>query len=157
AEAERDQLLAERTHLAEHLRLLLESTAEGIYGTDLEGRCTFINPAGAEMLGHAPEALVGQKLHALAHQGPAGRPAGTAGACPLRRPCRDGQRYQSDEVLLRRRDGSTFPAECASYPIVSGGALRGSVVSFLDATRRQRLEEQLRQSQKMEAIGRLAG
>jgi PAS domain S-box-containing protein len=157
AEAERDQLLAERTHLAEHLRLLLESTAEGIYGTDLEGRCTFINPAGAEMLGQPPEALVGRKLHALAHQGPHGGPAVSEQDCPICRACRDGRRYQSDDVLLRRRDGTTFPAECASHPIVSGGALRGSVVNFLDATRRQRLEEQLRQSQKMEAIGRLAG
>jgi PAS domain S-box-containing protein len=157
AEQERALLLAERTQLAEHLRLLLESTAEGIYGTDLEGRCTFINQAGAEMLGQAPEAVVGRKLHELAHQGQAGGPAVAEEACPICRACRDGQKYQSDDVLLRRLDGSTFPAECASYPIGSGGALRGAVVSFLDATRRQRLEEQLRQSQKMEAIGRLAG
>ncbi len=38
----------------DRLTLLLESTGEGIFGIDLDGRCTFINRAGAEMLGYRP-------------------------------------------------------------------------------------------------------
>ncbi|MEW6246933.1 MAG: PAS domain S-box protein [Nitrospirota bacterium] len=60
AEAEREKLLNDRL-------LLLESTGEGIYGLDLQGRCTFINKAGAKMLGYQPEELVGKNMHALIH------------------------------------------------------------------------------------------
>jgi len=48
--------------------LLLNSTAEGIYGLDLEGRCTFCNPACLRLLGYqAPEDLLGKNMHALVH------------------------------------------------------------------------------------------
>ncbi len=48
---QRKQAEAQRLRLAEHLRLLLESTDEGIFGLDLEGRCTFVNRAAARILG----------------------------------------------------------------------------------------------------------
>ena len=48
-------------------RLLLESTAEGIFGVDRGGRITFVNPAGAAMLGFAPEELVGRGAHEAVH------------------------------------------------------------------------------------------
>src|SRR6185503_13754409 len=52
----------------EKLRLLLESTAEAIYGVNLEGRCTFANPACAQVLGYpSVDALVGKNLHDLMH------------------------------------------------------------------------------------------
>ncbi len=48
--------------------LLLNSVAEGIYGIDLEGRCTFCNPACLRLLGYqAPEDLLGKNMHALVH------------------------------------------------------------------------------------------
>ena len=45
------------------LALLLDSTGEGIYGIDLEGRCTFINRAACEMLGWPAEAMLGRNMH----------------------------------------------------------------------------------------------
>ena len=50
------------------VRLLLESTGEGIYGIDLEGRCTFANPACVRLLGFdSADELVGQNMHDLVH------------------------------------------------------------------------------------------
>ena len=48
--------------------LLMDSTAEGIYGIDLEGKCTFCNPACLQMLGYKDrQALYGKDMHALIH------------------------------------------------------------------------------------------
>ncbi len=157
AEEEHLRLLRERAQLADHLGLLLESTAEGIYGVDREGRCTFINRSAARRLGYSPGELLGKGIHALIHHT---RPDGSPYPeedCPLCRPeaADQGGRRQAD--VFWARDGVSFPAECASHAIVQGGQRLGAVVSFVDISERVRLEEQARQSQKMEAIGRMAG
>src|SRR4029077_7623751 len=52
------------TGLKEQFKLLLDSTAEGIYGVDLEGNCIFCNPACAHLLGYKrPEDLLGHNMH----------------------------------------------------------------------------------------------
>ena len=50
------------------LNLLLESTGEGIFGVDLDGRCTFINRAAAGMLGYRTESVLGRNMHELMHR-----------------------------------------------------------------------------------------
>jgi PAS domain S-box-containing protein len=157
AEEERDRLLGERTRLAEHLRLLLESTGEGIYGLDPQGVCTFVNRTAAEMLGYAPDQFIGRNTHALIHHSHADRTPYPAQQCPIVRTLRTGLSCRVDHDVFWRRDGTSFPVEYTAYPIVSEGAVRGSVVTFMDITERKRLEEQLRQAQKMDAVGRLAG
>ena len=46
---------------------LLESTNEGLYGIDKEGRCTFLNRAGAKMLGFTRYEVLGRNMHKLVH------------------------------------------------------------------------------------------
>jgi PAS domain S-box-containing protein len=156
-EQERARLVAERARLMEHLRLLLESTGEGIVGLDADGRCTFANVAAARMLGRPPEEFVGQRLHALAHHThPDGTPYPEA-ECPILRAIRTGQGCRVDSEVLWRRNGTSFAAEYSCHPIRDEESIRGAVVTFTDITQRKRLEHHLRQAQKMEAIGRLAG
>ena len=65
---ERKRAEQESARLATETRLLLESNRhEGIYGIDLQGHCTFINRAGAELLGFQPEEMLGQDMHILIH------------------------------------------------------------------------------------------
>jgi PAS domain S-box-containing protein len=128
----------------EQIRLLLDSAAEGVFGVDLKGACTFSNHACVRMLGfsHASE-LLGKDMHRLCHHS---RVDGT----PL--PIRESKMYQafrrdtgahaSDEVFWRR-DGTSFPTEYWSYPIRRGGILTGYVVSFLDITERREAEKSL--------------
>jgi PAS domain S-box-containing protein len=157
AERDRDRLLAERTRLVEHLRLLLESTGEGIYGMGPEGRCTFVNRAAAEMFGATAEELVGGDLHALTHHSRSDGTPYPPEHCPMLAAAREGRSCRVEDEVFWRRDGASFPVEYAASPIRQGDVVRGAVITFSDRTQRNRLEEQLRQAQKMEAVGRLAG
>lgn len=142
----------------ERIRLLLNSTAEAIFGVDLEGKCTFCNPACARLLGYSdPAELTGETMHSLIHQS---RPDGTPfpqEKCRMCNAFREGREAHVDDEVLWRADGKSFPAEYWSYPIKQNGTLIGAVTTFLDIGERKSLEMQLLHAQKMEAIGQLAG
>ncbi len=129
----------------ERIRLLLESTGEGVYGIDLAGNCTFANPACAQLLGYDdPAELLGRQMHDLAHYS---RADGT----PLpHEDCRIYQALQSekgasaDDEVFWRKDGTSFPVEYRSYPVLRDGLRLGAVVSFVDVSRRQRAEQLMR-------------
>ena len=150
--------------LSHRIRSLLESTGEGIYGVDLDGRCTFINAAGARMLGYKPEELLGKGMHETMHHTRRDGSPYPEGECRLVEVRRTGRGVRLDDEVLWRRDGTSFAAEHSSSPIIEGQKITGAVVTFVEITERKRTEEalreseqQLRQAQKMEAIGRLAG
>jgi PAS domain S-box-containing protein len=142
----------------EQYLLLLNSTVEGIYGMDFDGYCTFCNPAAARLLGFQDlDEIVGQQVHGKHHLcGPAGAVV-TAGECRVHGAFRGGEATHGDDEVFFRKDGSHFPVEYWSYPIRHGTAVIGAVIAFLDISERRSLEAQSLQSQKMEAIGRLAG
>ena len=131
---------------AERLTLLLESTGEGIFGIDLEGRCTFVNRAAAQMLGWRPEMVLGRNMHALMHHTHADGRHYPECDCPIFRAFRQGQPCRIDGEVLWRADGSCFPAEYSSYPVVEVGQVRGAVATFVDITERKRAEELLKKS-----------
>jgi PAS domain S-box-containing protein len=138
--------------------LLLNSTAEGIYRLDMNGICTFCNPTAARLLGYSdPEELVGQSPHDHHHHSRADGSPFPLSDCAVHRPVGSGQGVHSDTEWFFRADGSRFPVECWCYPIVSRPDIAGTVVTFLDISLRRDLEAQCLQSQKMEAVGRLAG
>ena len=64
--AEQEQA-EERARLSHQMNLLLESTGQGIYGIDLQGRCTLLNRAMAELIGGRLEEILGQNMHVLVH------------------------------------------------------------------------------------------
>jgi PAS domain S-box-containing protein len=151
------QVLMQIKEAEAQYRLLLESTGEGIWGLDRDGRCTFINAAGAALLGYEAHEVVGRMMHDLVqHHYPDGRPYPSE-ASPIYDAFRSGQGHRVDTEVLWRQDGSSFPAEYASFPIRRDDVVVGAVVTFTDITQRKHLEERLRQSQKLEAVGRLAG
>ncbi len=147
----------ERRSLTRRMELLLDSTGEGIYGIDLEGRCTFINRSGAALLGWTPEELLGRSMHEAIHHARQNGSPYPALDCPLNRALQAGEECRVAGEVLWRRDGTSFAVEYAAHPMADAGVTVGSVVTFVDVTERNSLEEQFRQSQKMEAVGRLAG
>lgn len=133
----------------EHIRLLLDSTGEAIYGIDLEGRCTFANSACARLLGYNDSSqFLGRNMHELMHHT---RKDGTPypeEECRILQAFKRNEGSHVDDEVLWRADGSNFLGEYWSYPICRDGKLAGAVVTFLDITERRRLEDQFRRAQQ---------
>lgn len=125
-------------------RALLESTAEGIYWADMDGKCVFCNPACARMLGYDdPAALLGLHMHNLMHHH---RPDGSeypVEQCRIYQAFRDGLGTHVVDEVYWRADGTPFPVEYWSYPVLRDGQLVGCVVSFMDITKRIKREQEL--------------
>jgi PAS domain S-box-containing protein len=134
------------TDAADRLSLLLQSTGEGVFGVDLQGRCTFINRAAAQMLGRRTEEVLGQNMHQLMHHSHADGSHYPECECPIFNAFRQGLPCRIDGEVLWRADGSSFPAEYSSHPIIDKGVVRGAVATFVDITERKRAEEALRRT-----------
>ncbi|MDP2819369.1 MAG: PAS domain-containing sensor histidine kinase [Polaromonas sp.] len=128
------------------LSQLLESTGEGIFGIDMDGRCTFINRAGAEQLGYAPAEVLGRNMHELAHHSQADGAHYPEQLCPIFNAFRKALPCRIDTELFWRKNGSAFAVEYSSYPIVDGGVVQGAVVTFVDISARRQAEDALRQA-----------
>ena len=128
----------ERARVANQQRLLLESSGEGIYGIDTEGRCTFVNRAAAATLGYEPDELVGKNLHQLIHHSHDDGSSYPAAECPSHRTVESGEPHRVDDEVLWRKDGTAVPVEYSSQPLVDDGEIRGAVVVFSDITERRR-------------------
>jgi two-component system CheB/CheR fusion protein len=130
----------------EWIRLLLDSTAEAIYGVDLSGACTFCNSACAKLLGYeSPAALIGKQMHSLIHHT---RSDGTPYA-PEQSAIYEAMRHREgahveDEVIWRA-DGTSFPAEYWTHPILRGNEVIGAVITFLDVTERRKAEAEVQE------------
>ncbi|MGB6544801.1 MAG: PAS domain S-box protein [Candidatus Acidiferrales bacterium] len=128
----------------ERTRLLLDSTAEAIYGLDLEGRCTFCNSAALRMLGYGDATeLFGRNMHELAHHSHADGRAYPESECWMMEAALCATPVHVDSEVLWRSDGTSFPAEYWAYPVRRNDQVVGSVVTFLDISVRRANEEAL--------------
>ncbi len=142
----------------ERIGLILNSTAEGIYGIDPLGKCMFINPSGIRMLGFKDENdLIGMDMHELIHHSKADGTSNPRNECAVLKSINKGEHIHRDKETLWRADGKSFPVEFWTHPISKGGEIKGTAVTFVDITERIMLENQLIHAQKMDAIGTLAG
>ena len=132
------------------LSQLLESTGEGIFGIDMHGLCTFINRAGAELLGWQPGEVLGQNMHDLAHHTHAdGAHCGEhypEHLCPIFNAFRQGLPCRIDTEYFWRQNGTPFAVEYSSYPIMEGDVVQGAVVTFVDISARRQAEDALKQA-----------
>ena len=128
--------------LEQNHALILQAAGEGIFGLDLGGRHTFVNPAASKMLGYEPEELIGQPSHSLWHHTKLDGSTYPKEDCPIYGAYKDGQVHQGDNEVFWRKDGTSFPAEYTSTPIRNHeGTLVGAVVVFQDITYRRQCEK----------------
>ncbi len=128
----------------ERVRLLLDSTAEAIYGLDLKGNCTFCNFACLRLLGfERPDQLLGKNMHVITHHTRSDGTPYPKKDCQIYEAFQRGKGTHVDDEIFWRADGSSFAAEYWSYPIVREDKIVGSVVTLLDITNRKLAEEEL--------------
>lgn len=123
--------------------LVLQSAGEGICGVDRVGRITFINAAAEKMLGWEPGELLGKNLHEKTHHTRAKGSPYPREECPVFVTISKGRLRRSSNETFWRKDGSRFPVELVSAPILEGGSSIGAVVVFRDLTAQKKAEEQL--------------
>lgn len=115
-------------------KLILDSAGEGIFGLDLAGRHTFINPEAEKMLGYSPGELVGQKSHDLLHYKREDGSLCNEQECEIYAAYKSGGDTHMGETIFWRKDGSSFPVTFSSTAIVDNDQTVGAVVIFQDIT-----------------------
>jgi PAS domain S-box-containing protein len=147
--SERDATESQLEDEEERTRLLLESTGEAIYGVDGEGKCIFCNPVCVRTLGYdSRKELLGKSMHELLHHTKKdGTPFSTE-ECPFLGASKRVQSHHASDELLWRADGTSFPAEMWSHPILHGGKLIGAMVGFVDITERKRAQQALQKAKE---------
>jgi PAS domain S-box-containing protein len=128
----------ELARLSRQNQLILDAAAEGIFGVDLDGVATFVNPAAARMIGRPAEDVIRNDVHPLLHPSIPG-----VSTCDVRR-CRlnlalHGRFDAGDiEETFFRDDGASFPVEYSASSIQDeSGKPVGTVVMFRDVTEKR--------------------
>lgn len=150
-EARVERRTAEALATSEMLQSLINVAPQAMIAVDLDWRVTRWNAAAEHLFGWTADEVLGKPLPYLPSDG-------HSGFRELKSQVEQGQNVGAREIVRVRKDGSAVSV------LFSAAVLRdrhqrpvGYIGLLMDLTERKSLEEQLRQSQKMEAIGRLAG
>ena len=152
---EMDLNITERRRAEENLRKLssaVEQSADTVVITDGEGKIEYVNPAFEKLTGYSREEAAGQNPRLLKSGQQDGRFYQELWNTILR-----GEVYRG-VLINRKKNGEVYYAEKTITPVRNtGGRITHFISNDRDITERRKLEEQLLQVQKMDAVGQLAG
>jgi len=153
---ERNRLHRELESANKWNQLVLDSAGESILTIDKHGRVTRCNPAASQMLQLSEQEIVGCAFHKQFHHTRANGHPYLVDTCPIHQSMLDGRvRRVTDEVFWRK-NGTSFPVEYVSSPIIENDKIVGAVIVAKDATQQKEAEELLLKSEKFSAVGQLA-
>lgn len=135
------QLKLDLLESGERFSILLDSTAEGIFGINLEGNCIFANKAFMQLFGFKNiEEIEGRNMHDLIHHSHSDGSMYCVEDCKLQKSFLRREGTHADDEVLWRADGTSFPAEYWSHPVLINEEVEGFVVTFVDITERKKSE-----------------
>jgi diguanylate cyclase (GGDEF)-like protein/PAS domain S-box-containing protein len=124
--------------------MILESAANGICGVDEEQNISFVNPAALDMLGFEQDEVIGHPYREIFKASKPGTNDFNVDSCPFFQESSEKKSFHYDELRLLRKDGTSFPVDCRSTPIMEGNSITGAVLVFQDVTERQQAAELIR-------------
>lgn len=130
--AERIQAETKSRELSKKMELILNSAGEGIFGLDVDGNVTFVNTAAALMTGWEQEEMIDRPHHELVHHSYGDGSPHPPEECLINQACKDGLVHFSSDDFFWNSDGTRFPVEYVSTPIIDDDRLCGAVVVFRD-------------------------
>ncbi|MEU6392528.1 PAS domain-containing protein [Streptomyces sp. NPDC046939] len=123
---------AELARSQRQTEMILRAAAEGVVGTDTDGRIVLVNPAAAQILGFRASDLGGQELHPLVlHSRPDGEPF-PYNESPLADTLRSGRKHRVRGQVLWNKKGEKVPVDMTTAPVRDGDQLVGAVMTFTD-------------------------
>ncbi len=134
--------------LAKEMSALLDSTAAGFYGMDASGDCTFINAAGARMLGYTVEELLGVEMHEKIHSRHEDGSRYPLAECPIYLASQRGESANRENEVFWRKDGAPLSVEYSTSPLGGKEGARGAVVAFADITERLHAQRMIAESEE---------
>lgn len=138
------------------MRLILNSSADGIFGVDFDDRVTFINPAACAILGYTAEQLIGRSMHEAVHHSYADGSPYPYDQCSVSITLTEGRLLRVDDEVYWHADGHPIPVAYATHPMLHEGKVIGAVVSFNDISRQRETEAAreaaLREAQRLARV-----
>ncbi|MFJ8852664.1 PAS domain-containing protein [Streptomyces sp. NPDC102437] len=135
---------AELARSQRQTEMILRAAAEGVVGTDTDGRVVLVNPAAAQILGFRANDLGGQELHPLIlHSRAEGEPFPYEES-PLADTLRSGRKHRVRGQVLWSKSGAQVPVDLTTAPVRDGDQLVGAVMTFTDRRPYEELGEQHR-------------
>jgi PAS domain S-box-containing protein len=125
-------------------QLILDSAGEGILGTDIQGKATFVNSDAASLLGRSLTDVIGIDVLTLFKRSTIIGSDSESDVGPLEDALANGNARRLEEAIVLRRDGGAVPVELRCTPVRDGSDLAGVVVVFRDISKRKRHEQSLR-------------
>jgi PAS domain S-box-containing protein len=137
-----EKAASRNAQLARESALILNSATDGILGIDLANKPTFLNPAGAAMIGMSLADFDGKTIHQAIHHSHADGTPWPEEECANTAAMRRGDPIRIVSDTFWRPDGSSFPVEYSSTPMLDEtGDHIGAVVTFRDVTERCAIEK----------------
>ncbi|MEU1436073.1 PAS domain-containing protein [Streptomyces sp. NPDC005786] len=135
---------AELARSQRQTEMILRAAAEGVVGTDTDGRVVLVNPAAAQILGFRASDLGGQELHPLIlHTRGEGEPFPYEES-PLADTLKSGRKHRVRGQVLWSKSGAPVPVDLTTAPVRDGDQLVGAVMTFTDRRPYEELDEQRR-------------
>ncbi|MET7982402.1 PAS domain-containing protein [Streptomyces sp. NPDC005281] len=123
---------AELARSQRQTEMILRAAAEGVVGTDTEGRVVLVNPAAAQILGYRASDLGGKDLHALILHSRADGEDFPYEESPLADTLRSGRKHRVRGQVLWSKSGAKVPVDLTTSPVRDGEQLVGAVMTFTD-------------------------
>ncbi|MFE9055425.1 response regulator [Streptomyces mutabilis] len=123
---------AELARSQRQTEMILRAAAEGVVGTDTEGRIVLVNPAAAQILGYRASDLGGRELHTLVLHSRADGSPFPYDESPLADTLRSGRKHRVRGQVLFSKSGDQVPVDLTTAPVRDGDQLVGAVMTFTD-------------------------